>query len=260
MKEIIILQLLVTLLVMSSWFGYAAYNKRNDVADIAWGFGFIIAATVALVYKSAQLTSHGYLLFIMVVIWGLRLALHIGFRNHGKGEDRRYKKWREEWGEHALVRAYFQVFLLQGILILVVSLPVTWIIFSPSAPWSLLDYAGLLIWTIGFCFETVGDFQLKQFKKRDPKSRGRFMRSGLWQYSRHPNYFGEVTLWWGIYLMTLGVPKGWWTIIGPLTISYLILCVSGIPMMEEKHQGDPEFEEYRSRTSAFFPLPPYKGG
>ncbi len=259
MKEILLAQTIAMAVFMTAWFGVAVARRRNDVADIAWGLGFIFSVLMACLALTGAVSPRGWLLATLVTLWGLRLAVHIGSRNRGKGEDRRYRKWREEWGRYALIRAYFQVFLLQGGLILIISLPVTWSIAASPSPWIFLDAVGLLAWTVGFVFETVSDYQLKQFKK-NPGEHGRFMQTGLWRYSRHPNYFGEVTLWWGAFLVALGTPGAWWTVIGPATITFLILYVSGIPLMEEKYMGDPEFEAYRARTSAFFPMPPRTGG
>jgi steroid 5-alpha reductase family enzyme len=200
-------------------------------------------------------TDRELLVSLLVAVWGVRLAVHIGLRNRGKGEDPRYRQWREEWGRHAMVRSFFQIFLLQGLLIVVISLPVTRIILSEESRLSPLDLIGILVWLMGFLFEAIGDYQLMQFKK-DPAAKGKIMTSGLWKYTRHPNYFGEVTLWWGVYLIALAVPGGWATIIGPITITFLILGVSGIPLLEKKYEGNKEFDDYRRRTSAFFPMPP----
>ncbi len=126
---------------------------------------------------------------------------------------------------------------------------------APTSPLTLLDGLGIAVWLTGFFFEATGDWQLKQFVQ-NPANRGKLINTGLWRYSRHPNYFGEVTQWWGIYLIALSTPRGWITILGPITITVLILFVSGIPMLEKKYHGRPEFEAYKRRTSAFFPLPP----
>jgi steroid 5-alpha reductase family enzyme len=177
-------------------------------------------------------------------------------RNRGKSEDPRYRKWRQEWGKHSVIRAFLQVFLLQGLLIIIISLPVTFIILGQK-PFGIFDIIGFCIWLVGFSFEAVGDYQLMQYK-RDPANKGTIMTKGLWTYTRHPNYFGEVILWWGIYIIALSVPQGWLTILGPLTITFLILKVSGIPLLEEKYKENQEFQVYKRRTSAFFPLPPRK--
>jgi len=241
---------------MTAWFLVAQAQKRNDIADILWGTGFIVAAMTAMML-SEGMTPRGLLAAFLVVIWGVRLAVHIYLRNRGKGEDHRYQKWREEWGRHAVIRAYLQVFIFQGLLMIIISVPVTFIITFGQNPFGLFDAIGVCIWLLGFTFEAVGDYQVVRFK-RDPANKGKLMTKGLWTYTRHPNYFGEVTLWWGMYLIALSVPQGWITIVGPLTITFLILKVSGIPLLEEKYKNNPEFQAYKRRTSAFFPLPPRK--
>jgi steroid 5-alpha reductase family enzyme len=247
---------LAVLLYMTVWFFLALWRRRNDLADIAWGGGFIAAALTAGLLQT-QGTPRARLVLLLVILWGLRLAVHIGLRNLGHGEDERYRKWREEWGRHWLIRSYLQVFLLQGVLLYLISLPVLWTILAGPTVWTGLDAIGLAVWGLGFVFEAVGDYQLAQFKK-NPANRGRIIQQGLWRYSRHPNYFGEVTLWWGIYLLALATPGGWMTIIGPLTITFLILKVSGIPLLEKKYVNNAAFQEYARKTSVFFPLPPRK--
>lgn len=258
MLKILLLQLFVIILYAVTWFIVALIKKRNDVADIAWGGSFVAAALTAQIAGGTD-TVRAILVMAMVIAWGGRLVVHIGFRNQGKPEDPRYKAWREEWGESFLVRTFLQVFILQGFLSLVISLPVTWAIIHDSYQLSLLDGLGVLVWLIGLTFETTGDYQLLTFK-REPANKGKIMTSGLWRYTRHPNYFGEVTLWWGIFLVCLSVPGSWWTIIGPVTISYLILKVSGTPMLEKRYADNPEYASYIRRTSSFFPLPPSKTG
>jgi steroid 5-alpha reductase family enzyme len=247
---------LAVLLYMTVWFFLALWRRRNDLADIAWGGGFIAAALTAGLLQT-QGTPRARLVILLVILWGVRLAVHIGLRNLGRGEDERYRKWREEWGRHWLIRSYLQVFLLQGVLLYLISLPVLWTILVGPTVWTGLDAVGLAVWGLGFVFEAVGDYQLAQFKK-NPANRGRIIQQGLWRYSRHPNYFGEVTLWWGIYLLALATPGGWMTIIGPLTITFLILKVSGIPLLEKKYVNNAAFQEYARKTSVFFPLPPRK--
>jgi steroid 5-alpha reductase family enzyme len=254
MFNVVIIQAAVIIIYMTAWFFVAQALKRNDIADILWGTGFIVAAMTAMTL-SEGMTPRGLLAAFLVVIWGVRLAAHIFMRNRGKGEDRRYRKWREEWGRHAVIRAFLQVFVLQGLLMIIISIPVTFIIIFGQTPFGVFDVLGVCIWLVGFTFEAVGDYQVVRFK-RDPANKGKLMTRGLWTYTRHPNYFGEVTLWWGIYLIALSVPQGWTTILGPLTITFLILKVSGIPLLEKKYEGNSVFEEYKRRTSAFFPLPP----
>ena len=254
MIDLLLLEAAVATLCASLWFLVALRLRRNDVADVAWGIDFVVLALVGQ-FAAAGISSRGMIVLALVTIWGLRLSFHIGLRNKGRAEDPRYRKWREEWGSHATVRAYFQVFLLQGFLSVAVLIPVTHILAHRSPDLTWLDALGASVWLIGFLFEAIGDFQLLRFKK-NPGNRGRVIASGLWKHTRHPNYFGEVTLWWGVWLIAGAAPGGWNTVLGPATITLLILFVSGIPLLEKKYEGNPEFQEYRRRTSAFFPLPP----
>ena len=257
MTTVFVITAAFILVYMTGWFIAAQIRGRNDIADVAWGLGFILAAAISLLAAGIY-PLRGLLVSGLVLIWGIRLAAHIHSRDRGKGEDPRYRTWREEWGKWFVLRSFLQIFMLQGMLLLTVALPVVFINQAPPAPLGLFDLLGLAIWLTGFCFEAVGDRQLLTFI-RDPANRGKLMTSGLWRYTRHPNYFGEVTLWWGIWLMTLALPGGWLTIIGPITITFLILKVSGIPMLEKRYEDRADFQEYKRRTSAFFPLPP-KGG
>jgi len=244
---------LIIFCYMISWFGVSLVKKRNDVADVAWGLGFVLLAWASMFLAEAT-SIRSIVTVLLVSIWGLRLAWHIALRHRGKGEDYRYAKWRMEWGKWFFIRSYFQVYILQGLLLFLVVVPVLLINYNVGQAWGFLDLCGLFLWGIGFYFEVVGDAELSRFIS-NPENRGKLMQSGLWRYTRHPNYFGEVTQWWGIWLLALGVPYGWLGIIGPLTISILILKVSGVPLLEKKMAEHPEFASYRKRTSMFFPLP-----
>lgn len=242
---------------MTTWFVLSILKKRNDIADIAWGLGFVLLAWVSFAI-SESMSLRGILVGVLVTVWGTRLAWHIYSRNRGKPEDYRYAAWRKEWGSSFFVRSFFQIYMLQGVLLYLVVMPVLFINHGRGGSLGLLDLAGCAVWIIGFLFESIGDAQLAQFIK-NPANKGRLIQSGLWQYTRHPNYFGEVTQWWGIWIIALSVPGGWLSIIGPLTITILILKVSGIPMLEKKMAEKPEFTEYSKRTSVFIPLPPRRG-
>lgn len=242
---------LLLLIYMNVWFVFSLMKKRNDVADVAWGLGFVLVAWASLLL-SDESSPLGILTTILVTVWGSRLAFHIFRRNKGKGEDYRYSEWRRQWGKWFYIRSYFQIYILQGILLLAVSTPVLIINQSNRTLSDPLVAAGFIVWLIGFFFEVVGDWQLAQFLK-DPANRGKLMTSGLWAYTRHPNYFGEVTLWWGVWLLSLTTPFAWVAILGPLTITFLILKVSGIPMLEKKLIEHPDFAEYKMKTNVFFP-------
>lgn len=241
---------------MTIWFFVSLLQKRNDVADTAWGLGFILAA-----WTSFFISPHGVhwvalTVTVAVTLWGLRLSFHIHERNHSKPEDARYALWRKTWGKWFVLRSYVQVFLLQGMLLFLVALPVISLNLAPLPRWSPWYGVGLLVWVTGFLFETFADRQLATFLS-DTANRGKIMDRGLWRYSRHPNYFGEVMLWWGIYGIAAAGGQ-WWTILGPLTITILILFVSGVPLLEKQFSGNPDFESYKKRTSIFFPFPPKK--
>jgi len=238
---------------MSLWFAVSLIERRNDVADVAWGLGFVLMAWASFFLSSGSGTR-GIVVGALVSIWGLRLAWHIHRRNKGKAEDYRYLAWRKEWGRWFYVRSYFQVYLLQGLFLFLIVSPVLLVNKNAGADIGLLDFLGVAVWLFGFYFEAVGDVQLARFIK-NPENRGRLMQSGLWAYTRHPNYFGEVTQWWGIWLIALSVPGGWLGIIGPMTITFLILKVSGIPMLEKKMEDNQDFAEYKRKTSVFIPLP-----
>jgi len=246
--------LLITLYIyMSFWFIMSLEKNRNDIADIAWGLGFVMMAWLSY-FVSGQTSIRSILVCVLVTIWGLRLAWYIHKRNHGKPEDYRYRKWREDWGRWFYLRSYFQVYILQGILLFMVVSPVILINESEEVSLVIFDFVGILVWIIGFVFETVGDAQLAAFRK-NPVNKGKLIKSGLWKYSRHPNYFGEVTQWWGIWFFTFGVGQAGFGLIGPVTITLLILFVSGIPLLEKKYEGRRDWEEYKKKTSRFFPMP-----
>ena len=242
---------IILFLYMNFWFVVSLLMKRNDVADVAWGLGFVLLAWVSL-FISETNSILGIIVTLFVTVWGLRLAWHVHSRNKGKTEDYRYLAWRKQWGKWFYMRSYAQVYMLQGTLLFLIALPVLVINNNLGGDVNILAMLGIVVWIIGFFFEVVGDSQLARFIK-NKDNQGKLMTTGLWRYTRHPNYFGEVTLWWGIWLVTLSVPYGWATVIGPLTITTLILKVSGIPMLEKKMTEHPDFAEYKKKTSVFIP-------
>lgn len=241
------------LVFMTLGFIISIIRKRNDVADILWGWGFILVALVTLLVDS-HLYERNVLVVSLVLLWGLRLSIHIYLRNRHKAEDHRYEQMKAKWKGNFYLKSYLNVFLLQGFLLLLISIPVIFVNTFSGSGLTVLDVIGVAVWLFGFYFETTGDYQLSKFMK-NPHNKGHVMQSGLWKYTRHPNYFGEVTQWWGVFLLTLSLPYGFLTIIGPLIITTLILKVSGVPLLEKKYAGNPEFEEYKKRTSVFIPFP-----
>jgi steroid 5-alpha reductase family enzyme len=228
---------------------------KNDVSivDSLWSLMFLLSA---IVYASAS-DAHGpreTLVLVLTAIWALRLSAYITWRNHGQPEDYRYQEIRRNNEPGFRYKSFYIVFGLQAALAWVISMPLAASI-SGQAPIGALDYAGMVLWMLGMFFESVGDFQLARFKS-DPENRGKVLDSGLWRYTRHPNYFGNFTLWWGFFLVAAAA-GGWWTAISPLLMSFLLLKVSGVALLEKdigtRRTG---YGDYVRRTNAFFPGPP----
>lgn len=238
---------------MNVWFVLSLYKKRNDLADVAWGLGFVFLSWLSFfIFQPGGLWV--LVVNFFVTVWGIRLAWHICRRNIRKNEDYRYKQWRQDWGKWFYFRSYVQIYILQGFLMFIIFLPVLLVNRSGLFGLSVLGFLGVAVWVLGFSFEAVGDFQLERFIS-DKKNKGQLMQSGLWAYTRHPNYFGEVCQWWGIWIIALSVPGGLISVLSPITITFLILVVSGIPMLEKKMSQHPDFSDYKKRTSVFIPLP-----
>ena len=229
--------------------------KDSSIVDIFWGLGFVIAA-ITYATQTGGDSGRRLVVVALVAAWGVRLAAHLARRNLGKGEDFRYAAWRKQYGEKWWWYSFFKVFLLQGVIMWLVSAPLLAAMLPTNPPaLTLLDGLGIAVWALGFFFEAVGDYQLTAFKS-NPANKGKVLNSGLWKYTRHPNYFGDATQWWGFYLIALAA-GGWWTIFSPLFMTYLLLKVSGVAMLETSlKQKKPEYAEYIRKTSAFIPMPP----
>jgi steroid 5-alpha reductase family enzyme len=231
--------------------------KNSSIVDIFWGIGFVLIAWLTFALFPEGYLPRKVLSALLVTIWGLRLSIHIFLRNKGKGEDFRYQKWRNEAGSSWWYRSLFKVFLLQGILMWIISLPVVAAQVSPKGPLNILDFFGLAVWIIGFYFEAAGDHQLARFKS-NPENKGGVLNSGVWKYSRHPNYFGDAFQWWGFFLLALSAGY-WWTVISPVIMTLLLIRVSGVALLEKTlKESKPGYREYVENTSAFIPLPPKK--
>ncbi|WP_425401086.1 DUF1295 domain-containing protein [Aeoliella sp.] len=228
--------------------------KRDvSIVDLFWAVGFaVITCRTALLVQWTPLSG---LLVAMVLIWALRLSGYLTWRNWGEPEDHRYGKMREYWGRRFPLVSLFTVFLLQALLTWIVALPVQTSILQ-GGNLGVFATIGVLLWTIGLVFEAVGDWQLARFKA-DQANAGKVMDHGLWRYTRHPNYFGEFLVWWGIYVATLEAGFVWWTLIGPVLMSILLLKVSGVTLLEKSLQARKQgYDDYARRTSAFFPWLP----
>ncbi len=228
--------------------------KRNvAIVDSLWALMFIILAAV-YAFDAPLLDVRARLAIFLVVIWGLRLTVYITWRNWGRGEDRRYQAIRARNGPHFAVSSLFTVFLLQAALAWIVSLPLLGAIFR-CAVLGPLDYLGAATWLVGFVFEAGGDWQLGRFKA-NPDNRDKVMDRGFWRFTRHPNYFGDFCVWWGFFLMALSA-GAWWSAVGPLLMSVLLLRVSGVTLLEQDiGERRPKYADYIRRTNAFFPGSP----
>ncbi|MBI3394805.1 MAG: DUF1295 domain-containing protein [Spirochaetia bacterium] len=230
--------------------------RNASIADIAWGpFMGLLAAYY--VWENRIWDAPMLITLAATALWGLRLGFHILMRNAGKGEDYRYAQWRNEYGAVWPLRSLFQVFLLQGLILWILSWPLGRASHSQSdVTWPIWG-AGMALFTVGFLWESVADFQLTLFKK-DPANRGKLLTTGLWRYSRHPNYFGEAVVWWGLTLASLGIGtfdvQSLWVLVSPFMMTFLLLKVSGVAMLERGlAKTKPGFEEYMKSTNAFIP-------
>lgn len=253
MADVFIINIALMLVYMSIWFVIAKTRKRLDTVDIAWGLGFILVAWSTVIQSPS---FHSLLIANMVALWGVRLAYHVYSRHKTGAEDKRYAELSSKWKGNFWVRAYFSIFLTQGALLLLVSAPVTLAAGAPISKLAWLSYIGVVIWSAGFVIEVVADKQLADFLRK--KDHPRVMSEGLWRYSRHPNYFGELVQWWAIGIIALQVSYGWLGLIGPLLLTVLIVFVSGIPPIERAKQKDKDYQEYKKKTSALIPLPNHK--
>ena len=232
--------------------------KNVTLVDSLWGLGFVLIAWITFGLTEGYL-GRKILIVTITTAWGLRLSAHLAWRNWGKGEDPRYGGWRRAAGDRFWIISLFKVFWLQALFLWVISLAVQLgQVTSNPAQFTWLDIAGMIMWLIGFIFEFVSDWQLAQFKK-DPANKSKVMDSGLWAYSRHPNYFGESLIWWGIFLIALSNPNNWWTLISPLVITGVLLKMTGIPLTEKTIINTrPQYREYIRTTPAFIPWFPKK--
>jgi steroid 5-alpha reductase family enzyme len=242
----------VLALLIATWLMSLALRDVS-IVDIAWGLGFVVIAWVAFFSGNGN-AGRRTLLAILVTVWGLRLASYIGARKlRHPGEDPRYGAWRKKWGDRFWIVSLVNVFLLQAALVWIVSLPVQGAS-AQDASLGWLDWVGVALWAVGLFFEGVGDAQMARFKA-DSANRGKVMDRGLWRLTRHPNYFGDFCVWWGIGLIALS-SGAWWSLIGPAVVTLLLTRVSGKDHLERSLSQRPGYAEYIERTSGFFPRPP----
>jgi steroid 5-alpha reductase family enzyme len=226
--------------------------KNSSIVDVFWGTGFVITNWVYFALTPDGFPARKWLIGILITIWGLRLSAYILWRNWGKPEDYRYQAFRKEAGSNWWWQSFLRVFLLQGVLMLIISAPLL-AAQRGAAPahWTLFDGLGVIVWAIGFFFEAVGDFQLARFKA-NPANRGKIMDRGVWRFTRHPNYFGDAAQWWGYFLIAAAA-GGWWTVFSPVLMTLFLLRVSGVVLLEKTLEKRPGYQEYIEKTSAFIP-------
>lgn len=247
----------VAALMVGTWL-VSLVLRNASIVDITWGLGFVVVAWVSALRADAA-SGAASVLVAMVTVWGLRLGVYLFWRNHGNGEDYRYVAMRRRWGKRFWLISLATVFVLQGALMWIVSLPVQVAHVGDARDGALAGVAlviGLALYAIGLLFEVVGDAQLARFKA-DPTNEGKVMRSGLWRYTRHPNYFGDACVWWGVGIVAQAVTGTWWALLGPLVMNILLLRVSGVALLERSlRKRKPDYAEYVRTTSAFVPRPP----
>jgi steroid 5-alpha reductase family enzyme len=230
--------------------------RDASIVDIGWGAGFVFVAWTSAV-RAEDLGPRALLCLALVTAWGLRLAFYLLWRGWGEGEDPRYARMRRHWGDRFPIVSLLTVFGFQGVLMWIVSLPVQLVVLQAGdGGLGLVDALAVVIFASGLAFESIGDWQLARFKA-DPAHRGKVMDRGLWAYTRHPNYFGDAVVWWSLWLLALPLPFGWLTVIGPATMTYLLLNVSGKALLERGlARTKPDYADYVARTSGFLPTPP----
>ncbi len=251
MVTILLISLGIIVAFMTGAWLFSLYKKDMSVVDGFWGLGFI-AVTLHWFTRLEDIEPRQFIITYLIVLWGMRLAIYIFYRSRGKAEDPRYVAFRDDWKEKTWYISYFKVFLLQGALQMVIVLPILVVMHDAGTTPGTADLVGILIWTFGFIFETAADLQMLRFKQ-NPANKGKVMDKGLWYYSRHPNYFGEVCVWWGIFIISLGSGLWYLSVLSPILITYMLLKVSGITMLEKRYEGNDAYSIYKQTTSPFFP-------
>ncbi len=257
MMHAILISAIAVFCYMVAFYLLANLVRNYSIVDIGWGPGFILICLV-LTLSFPQLTDRSRILFILVTLWAARLSGHIFIRNIGKAEDFRYAAWRKDWGKKAPLISFFKIFMLQGLVMLVLALPLISAFAANPTPLTVVNIAGIFVFAAGFLYEAIADYQLASFKKKKENA-GKIITVGVWSTSRHPNYFGEALLWWGLWMVSTGGGQSFYTWVSPLAITLLLRFVTGVPMLEEKYRSRPDFSGYASHTPAFIPFIGKKG-
>lgn len=256
---------LIAVVMVTTWL-VSLPLRDVSIVDLVWGLGFAIVAwstfllTVDTVAGQRGDCPSRWLLPVLTTVWGCRLSAYLAWRNHGRPEDKRYALMRERRGAGFWWQSLFIVFLLQGAVMWVVSLALQVGIAHATPGWLVWQTIGIVIWSVGLFFETAGDWQLARFRS-NPDNRGKVLDSGLWRYTRHPNYFGDFCIWWGLFFIAVSGRNVWWTIVGPLVMSTFLMKISGVTLLEKSLESEkPGYADYQRCTNAFFPWFPKRRG
>ncbi len=237
-------------------FAVGKRNRKHDLIDVLWGAAFALQGIVSFLLGTRS--ASGAMMTALTLVWGARLSLYLGRRNIGKPEDFRYAAMRARWKTRFETVMFLRIYLLQWALNILIGFPIVYTNLRGGSM-GFGTWLGLVVFLAGFLFEAVGDWQLARFK-RVPANKGKLMTQGLWSWTRHPNYFGEAALWWGLFLIAVGGDiSRVWLVFSPVLITLLLLFVSGVPLLEKKYSGRSDWQEYQRTTSKFFPMPPKKG-
>ena len=253
--EVMLASAVVIAVIMFLTWMLSVALKNASIVDIVWGLGFVAVAWTAFAVGDGD-TTRGWVLAVLATTWGLRLATHLAVRNVGHGEDYRYRAMRKHWGPRFPIISLVTVFLLQGVLMWIVSLSLQLGQVEKSPGFGPIGTMGIFVWVFGLVFESVGDMQLRRFKA-DPANAGKVLCTGLWRFTRHPNYFGDAVVWWGISIVAAEAGVGVFGFIGAAVMTFLLVRVSGVALLEKSlKKRKPDYEDYVRRTSAFIPRPP----
>lgn len=252
LSQVLLMNLAIVACLMLGVWLLSLPLRNASIVDIFWGAGFVLLAWATFAATESTGPSR-WLLPLMTTLWGGRLSGYLAWRNLGRGEDKRYAVMRSKHGPSFAVVSLFTVFALQGAVMWTVSLPVQIGIACAQPGWIAVHVVGVVVWAVGLLFESIGDTQLARFKAK-PENEHRVLKRGLWRYTRHPNYFGDFLVWWGLFFVAVAHGAGLWTVIGPIVMSVLLMRISGVTLLEKSlKQSRPEYEQYVRQTNTFFP-------
>jgi len=252
MSELYLMLIAIIFIYMSVLFLIAQKLKNNSIVDVGWPFGFVIIAFSSLL-MTQNFTLSSILMTVFVGLWGLRLGIYLWVRAYGKPEDYRYANFRKQWGKNVVLTAFFRVFMLQGSIMLLVAFPIIVTVANSEASHSMAySILGSAVWLLGYFFQVIGDAQLAHFKKQR-KSKEEVLQTGLWAYTRHPNYFGEACMWWGLAIIALPVTFGFIALLSALIMNILLVKVSGVPFLDRRYAQNAAYQHYKQTTNRFVP-------